>query len=243
MIIPVICARGKSRRFPGKCLGKQYGISLVEIAMRKAELLLDELEDPETTVYLSSDMTLDEAGIARPDWLVEIGRPPDLAGGHVYKWDVWRWIARDIDHAYDDLDAPVLLDIDICRPLADPVEFLNGYDEVDGLSEPAIAVVRSDVSPYQDLLQMLGTTRVTPYLGQYLEGNYPVNVYRHAGFYAIPFSKFERGRMFPANTAWSAVEMSPIAKWDVNTIEDRIAVNALIANGYAGWLSGEVSNA
>ena len=140
MILGVVCARAGSKGLPGKNTRLMRGKPLLNWSIDHA------LETPEIgAVVVTADFPLDTKYHA-----YNIGRPPELAGDDISKWDVWKWVAEYWEGQGKHIDA--ICDLDPTQPLR-TVEDVSGSIACWRPGAVVAAVAETNLSPYYDVLE------------------------------------------------------------------------------------------
>lgn len=207
MILGVVCARAGSKGLPGKNVRSLRGKPLLNWSIDHA------ISTPEIDkLVVTADFPLDSRYHE-----YSIGRPKDLAGDTVSKWDVWQWVANYWESQGGELDA-------ICD--LDPTQPLRTVDDVSGTINAwtggvTAAVGQSNLSPYYDILEKMpsGAYRICLGGGAYAcRQNLPES-YTQAGIYVVSREAL-RTRKFLFDGNVHGYEMPRERSFDINDETD-----------------------
>jgi CMP-N-acetylneuraminic acid synthetase len=152
VILGLVCARAGSKGIPGKNLLELGGVSLLDIAIRKA-LTARHVD----AVIVNTDIDVSEIqgeynSLSCP--VVWAKRRPELAGPSASKWLVFKDSLFSFEKWAGTEVAGAVVDIDVSRPLTTAAD-VDGTLEAWLRSEMAVvlAVGRADKSPYFDIYE------------------------------------------------------------------------------------------
>lgn len=192
--VGVVCARAGSVGIPDKNLLELDGRSLLEHAITKSRCSFE-------STYISTDIPQAAWEGATGHGCYTVGRPAQLRGPLVSKWQVWQHVAKF-------LNASAIVDIDVSRPLTtaeDLMAVVHAYVATDA-ADAMIAVTPAKKNPYQDILETTESDCLRPSKAQ---GAYVVArqdrpmAYEHGGIYVI---------------ATDALRSSAKDLWDIQTV-------------------------
>ncbi len=222
MILGVICARAGSKGLPGKNTRLMCGKPLLNWSIEHA------LQTPEIgAVVVTADFQLDANYHA-----YNIGRPKELAGDTVPKWDVWKWVVEYWEGQGKTVDA-------ICD--LDPTQPLRTVGDVSGAVEMwwrpgavvVAAVAKSNLSPYYDILEKMpsGALQMSKGGGAYMSRQELPPSYTQSGIYVVSRQAL-RDRLFLFDGDVYGYEMPRERSFDINDETDwRIVENVYVMTG------------
>ena len=174
VILGVICARAGSKGLPGKNVRLLRGKPLLNWSIDHA------ISTPEIDkVVVTADFDLDSRYHE-----YNIGRPKELAGDTVSKWDVWKWVADYWESEGNDFDA--ICDLDPTQPLR-TVQDVSGSISCWRPGTVLAAVAAGTTSPYYDILEKTpsGTYRISKGGGAYMCRQELPPSYVQSGIYVV----------------------------------------------------------
>lgn len=218
MILGVICARAGSKGLPGKNTRLMHGKPLLNWSIEHA------LEVPEIeAVVVTADFQLDTAYHA-----YNIGRPKELAGDDVPKWEVWKWVVEYWEGQGKELDA--ICDLDPTQPLrgaSDTTGAINVWEA--GGFPVVVGVAPTGLSPYYDLLEKgpSGALHMSKGGGAFISRQQLPPCYMQSGIYVVSRQAL-RDRLFLFDGDVYGYEMPRERSFDINDETDWRIVEMLM---------------
>ena len=218
MILGVICARAGSKGLPGKNTRLMHGKPLLNWSIEHA------LEVPEIeAVVVTADFQLDTTYHA-----YNIGRPKELAGDDVPKWEVWKWVVEYWEGQGKTIDA--ICDLDPTQPLRDISDIAGAIDRWSPVLHPVVVgTAPTGLSPYYDLLEKgpSGALHMSKGGGAFISRQQLPPCYMQSGIYVVSRQAL-RDRLFLFDGDVYGYEMPRERSFDINDETDWRIVEMLM---------------
>ena len=218
MILGVICARAGSKGLPGKNTRLMHGKPLLNWSIEHA------LEVPEIeAVVVTADFQLDTAYHA-----YNIGRPKELAGDDVPKWEVWKWVVEYWEGQGKHVDA--ICDLDPTQPLRVGEDIVGTIDRWNHTAVPVVAAIsHTGLSPYYDILEKgpSGALHMSKGGGAFISRQQLPPCYMQSGIYVVSRQAL-RDRLFLFDGDVYGYEMPRERSFDINDETDWRIVEMLM---------------
>ncbi len=175
------------------------------------------LQTPEIgAVVVTADFQLDANYHA-----YNIGRPKELAGDTVPKWDVWKWVVEYWEGQGKHVDA--ICDLDPTQPLRCPLDIVGCVRVATGPpSRPVVAgIAPTGLSPYYDILERMpsGALQMSKGGGAFMCRQELPPSYTQSGIYVVSRQAL-RDRLFLFDGDVFGYEMPRERSFDINDETD-----------------------
>ncbi len=223
MILGVICARAGSKGLPGKNTRPMCGKPLLNWSIEHA------LQTPEIgAVVVTADFQLDDYHA------YNIGRPKELAGDDVPKWEVWKWVVEYWEGQGKAVDA--ICDLDPTQPLRTAADVSGCIGVWCPPDRPVVAgVAPTGLSPYYDLLEKgpSGALHMSKGGGAFMSRQQLPPCYVQSGIYVVSREAL-RHRLFLFDGDVFGYEMPRERSFDINDETDWRIVELFMELGNVG---------
>ena len=210
MILGVICARAGSKGLPGKNTRLMRGKPLLNWSIEHG------LQTPEIgAVVVTADFQLDTDYHA-----YNIGRPKELAGDDVPKWEVWKWVAEYWEGQGKTVDA--ICDLDPTQPLRNVSDCTGAISRWNPDVQPVVVgTAPTGLSPYYDLLEqgLSGALHMSKGGGAFMSRQQLPPCYMQSGIYVVSREAL-RSRLFLFDGDVYGYEMPRERSFDINDETD-----------------------